>query len=101
MLRLTETQIAHIKRVFGQCFLPQDRLWLFGSRVKTDAKGGDIDLYVETHYTEASKVVDAKLRFLSQLQMAIGEQKIDMVIKYRDYDMPIYHIAQQEGIRLV
>ena len=100
-MRLTDKQVAQIKQNFSLYFLPQDHLWLFGSRTDPNAKGGDIDLYVETHLSSASKVMEAKIKFLTHLKMAIGEQKIDLVVKYNDTDLPIYHVAQQEGIRLI
>lgn len=101
MVRLETNEITHIKEIFKQYFLKSDKLWLFGSRVNINARGGDVDLYVESDYTDANKVLDAKLRFLSDLQIAIGEQKIDLVIKFNDFDLPIYHVAKKKGVRLV
>ena len=100
-LRLSENEIDAIKVIFTQYFLKSDKLWLFGSRVDLNAKGGDIDLYAESDYHSAKEVLDAKYEFLADLQMKIGEQKIDLVIKFNDYDLPIYHVARKTGVRLV
>lgn len=101
MVRLDSNEITHIKEIFKQYFSKNDKLWLFGSRANITAKGGDIDLYVESDYTDAKKILDAKLGFLTDLQIAIGEQKIDLVIKFNDFDLPIYRVAKKEGVRLV
>lgn len=40
------------------------RVWLFGSRVNLQAKGGDIDLYVELN-----QPLDHKIKFVIRLEM--------------------------------
>lgn len=100
-MRLTVFQVEQIKKIFKDWFLPQDCLWLFGSRVDPNTRGGDIDLYVESELSSAATVLEAKVQFLTHLKRAIGEQKIDLIVKYNDFDLPIYTIAKKEGIRLV
>ena len=46
-MRLTDDQVRIIKARGAECFGPNTKIWLFGSRVDDDARGGDIDLYVE------------------------------------------------------
>lgn len=48
-------------------------------------------------------IVDKKIKFSAQLEMTLGEQKIDIVVKKLDstFHLPIYDIARTEGIRLV
>lgn len=100
-MRLSEDYIRDIKETFKQYFLPGDHLWLFGSRVDLEKRGGDIDLYIETNYKDIKKVHEAENKFWIDLQDKLGEQKIDIVVKYNDTELLIYEIARKEGVLLV
>ena len=100
-VRLSDYEIQAIKEIFKLHFLNNDKLWLFGSRTNMNAKGGDIDLYAESNYQSAKEIVEAKISFSTDLQMKIGIQKIDLVVKYNNYELPIYNIAKKEGVRLI
>ena len=100
-IRLSEKEIKSICNAFTDLFPSGDGLWLFGSRVYPDKRGGDIDLYVETSLKDPDQVLQAKLRFSTQIKLAIGDQKIDIVVKYDNTELPIYKIAREEGVRLV
>ena len=97
-MRITELQKNSIKQLTTQIFGADARLMLFGSRVNDDAKGGDIDLYIETQ--QAQDVFEKKIRLLTALHKALGEQKIDIVVNDFSQDKAIYTIAQQTGIAL-
>ncbi len=49
---------------------------LFGSRVDDGRRGGDIDLYVETALS-AADAKRARLLSIADMQLSLGEQKID------------------------
>ena len=100
-IRLSEYYIQTICDVFRRTFPSDNHLWLFGSRTDLSKRGGDIDLYIETTLTDVAKIVDAQYAFVAKLEAQLGEQKIDVVIKYDDRDLPIYDIARNEGIQLV
>ena len=102
-MRLTDKQVEQIKQSFNLYFLPQDHLWLFGSRVDMEKQGGDIDLYIETHYDSLPEIVDKKIYFLVKLKSLIGEQRIDVVINRLSSGkmLPIYQEAKNTGILLV
>lgn len=87
---------------FRQCFGVEDHLWLFGSRIHDQKRGGDIDLYVETHL-DSDQAIKSKFSFLSIVKDKIGDQKIDIVLNILTIGspQPIYKIAREEGIRLV
>ncbi|MBP6103999.1 MAG: nucleotidyltransferase domain-containing protein [Gammaproteobacteria bacterium] len=89
--------------IFKKCFLKTDKLWLFGSRVDLNRKGGDIDLYIETHLKTANEAADMKLKFITGLQHVIGEQKIDVVLNIVNISspLPIYTIAITEGVGII
>ena len=102
-IRLASDEIDAICTAFRQFFLPEDRLWIFGSRVDPTARGGDIDLYIETHLQDAGACVGAKISFVTELYEKIGEQKIDVVLNLlsSNYKLFIYEVARTEGIQLV
>lgn len=100
-IRLSDAEVLAIGKAFRLCFSPNDHLWLFGSRVNLDKRGGDIDLYIETIINDPNEVNASKLRFLSELEGSVGEQKIDVVIKSGDFDLPIYNVAKEEGMQLI
>lgn len=67
------------------------------------AKGGDIDLYVETSETGAEVVHQRKIKFLVALTKKIGEQKIDVIVKMlkSNIQLPIYDEAYNIGVKLI
>lgn len=101
-IRLKPFEIEAICTSFRKYFSPQDHLWLFGSRVDPEKRGGDIDLYVET-VLDASTALDRQGDFIIELYNKIGEQKIDVVLNLvtKPYRLAIYEVAREEGVRLV
>ena len=81
-------------------YFANSKLYLFGSRSDDTKKGGDIDLYLQLDSSSYS--LEKKLHFLVELKEKIGEQKIDLVVDRVDLkrELPIYKVAQQEGIFL-
>ncbi|MFN7038087.1 MAG: nucleotidyltransferase domain-containing protein [Alphaproteobacteria bacterium] len=102
-MRITEYQLKSIKEVFVQYFLPEDKIWLFGSRADPRKKGGDIDLYIETNLENLTKTIQLKIKFLVELKQRIGDQKIDVIIKniQSKTHLPIYDEAKATGIELI
>ncbi len=101
-MRLTEYEVAAIKKVVRAHFGPDAKIFLFGSRVDDAKKGGDIDLLVE-YSSQGSDVVKRKLQTIAELQLALGDQKIDIVTTYRDFrpdDRLIVKKARETGVRL-
>ena len=98
-VRLSEEEIKAIAETAKGIFGENVKVWLFGSRVDLDKRGGDIDLYVETEMEE--DILRKKLKFLVKLEEKIGEQKIDVIIKPFDSKDEISLIAKRKGVRLV
>ena len=46
-MRLSPEEIRVIRGLIRAGFGAQSRIWVFGSRLDDDARGGDLDLYVE------------------------------------------------------
>ena len=101
-MRLTPDQQAAIRSAVAETFGDAARVWLFGSRVDDNKRGGDIDLLIVTSQSDVAAIVRAELAFLTKLQMKLGEQKIDVLVDYptRHYTPPIFAIAKQTGIPL-
>jgi len=101
-MRLTPQQQSAIRATATETFGEEANVWLFGSRVDDNKRGGDIDLLIETRQSDVAEIVRAELAFLTKLQMKLGEQKIDVLVNYptRHYTPPIFTIAKQTGIQL-
>lgn len=95
-MRLSTVQINAIKRNF-KIYFKDGEIYLFGSRVDDNKKGGDIDLYIKA--MDKKDLVYKKIRFLAALKREIGEQKIDVVLNY-DENRPIEVIAKTKGVKL-
>lgn len=74
---------------------PQADVYLFGSRVDDNAKGGDIDLLVLSKEISFKEKID----ILVDLTLSLGERKIDLVVA-PDTSRPFTRIAIKKGIRL-
>jgi predicted nucleotidyltransferase len=77
-MRLSEFEITAINSIAKKHFGTGVRVFLFGSRVDTDKKGGDIDLFIKNNDDELL-TLETKIQFLVELKSQIGDQKIDVV----------------------
>ena len=95
-MRLSKDYQKIIKEKFKEFFKDGD-IYLFGSRVDDNKKGGDIDLYlvVKNHIN----LFEKKLKFLSRVKRELGEQKIDIIFN-TDNTRLIEQEAQKWGIKL-
>ena len=94
-MRLTNYEIKTIKQTFLDIF-KSGSIYLFGSRVDNNRRGGDIDLYIQT---DNNNIMIKKIKFLSTLKQLIGDQKIDLIIS-KDTTRVIEQEAIQNGIKL-
>jgi predicted nucleotidyltransferase len=101
-MRLTDQQRAIIRSTVADTFGAGTEVWLFGSRVDDNKRGGDIDLLIETGQSDLNAITRAEIAFLTKIQMKLGEQKIDVLLDYpsRKIRPPIFAIAKQTGILL-
>ncbi len=76
---------------------PQASIYLFGSRVNDDAKGGDIDLLVISNLIEFRDEIAIRREILDE----IGWQKLDLIVRPdKNSQTPIVRIAIESGILL-
>lgn len=103
-MRLSQAQIEVLRRTAARRFGTGAGLWLFGSRLRDDLRGGDVDLYVESPDVDADRLITSRLGFLADLHDTpeFEGERIDVVIKsplHRE-ELAIHRIARAEGIRL-
>jgi predicted nucleotidyltransferase len=76
---------------------PKASIYLFGSRVNDDAKGGDIDLLVISNLIEFRDEIAIRREILDE----IGWQKLDLIVRPdKNSQTPIVRIAIESGILL-
>ena len=95
-MRLTAYEIKSIKESFLQVF-HNGKIYLFGSRIDNNLKGGDIDLYIVKQ--NIKNRLEKKLEFLVSLKQKIGFQKIDVIIS-KDKSRTIEQEALKYGVEL-
>ena len=76
-MRLNEYELEAIKTTFQKHFTGE--IYLFGSRIDDNQKGGDIDLYIFSPKANLNKKID----FLVELKKIIGDRKIDVVLNQK------------------
>jgi uncharacterized protein len=77
-MRLSQFQINTINSLAKKHFGQEATVYLFGSRIDNQKKGGDIDLFVNNN-NETALTIEAKIHFLAELKAKIGDRKIDVV----------------------
>ena len=99
-MRLTPVQIERIRDVARRVLGDDARVTLFGSRADDRKKGGDIDLYFETDAILANRA-QTVCRLYAALVVALGERKIDVILKdAQTPPAPIFAAAQRTGVSL-
>jgi predicted nucleotidyltransferase len=94
-MRLTSAQIDTIKTTARNVLGEGAQVVLFGSRVDDLAKGGDVDLYVETAEPDLMKKIRCKVQLQDQLDMPV-----DLIVKPYGDQSAIALIAKKEGVAL-
>ena len=79
-MRLTQEEIDSIKTVFIEMF-DKGSIYIFGSRVDDNAKGGDIDIFLKIDNIDDYEIVIKTIRkFKLKHYKKIEEKKIDIAI---------------------
>lgn len=99
-MRLSPQERQTIREAVVRHFGRGARVWLFGSRTDDQARGGDIDLLVETAESRDKDFI-ASVGLETDLQLALGDQKIDILLSHSGReDGPLHRIARKTGILL-
>ena len=94
-MRLLDYEIKAIHEVIS-AFDKEAKIYLFGSRVDDEKKGGDIDLLLISEKLNNRDKRKIRLALCDKL----GEQKIDILIGTEGEKNNFYKIALNEGVLL-
>ena len=99
-MRLTTQQTVDIRTLVAQLAGSTAQVWLFGSRVRDDARGGDVDLLLEVDSAVAEPALLAA-RLAAKVSRSMQGRKVDVLIKAPNLlHLPIHTIAMAQGLRL-
>jgi predicted nucleotidyltransferase len=99
-MRLTPQQASHIRALVAQLAGSTARVSLFGSRVRDDARGGDVDLLLEVDSAVAEPALLAA-RLAAKVSRSMQGRKVDVLIKAPNLlHLPIHTVALAQGLRL-
>jgi len=99
-MRLSSRQVSLIKDAVASTVDSVAKIILFGSRVDDEAKGGDIDLYIELTEIQQNRAALAS-RIAAILQIGLGDRRIDIVLVDPKTPMQAIHAhALQQGVEL-
>ena len=93
-MRLTTEEIASIKSVI-YAFDSRAQIYLFGSRVHDDKKGGDIDLFILSEKLTPRDTSKIRIR----LEDELGLRRIDILIR-KNLKNAFARMAYDEGVLL-
>lgn len=97
-MRITTTEKNNFINLSQQYFGSEISLYLFGSRVDDDKKGGDIDLFIES---QEQIGLETRLKFLGAVERNITIRKVDLLVKTPFVtDKVIFTTAKKTGIKL-
>jgi uncharacterized protein len=100
-MRLTSNEKEIITNYAIQIFGSGTQVILFGSRVSDTSRGGDIDLLIiPSDDSILSDYFSNKIQFKVKVLDRIGDQKMDVIVKYPEDSRGIIQTAINEGVRL-
>jgi predicted nucleotidyltransferase len=97
IMRLSQFEVQTIKRVAASV-APAGKVYLFGSRTDDTKRDGDIDLLILGEIEDAFHV---KGKIWTELQKALGEQKIDVVVASPNSEDPFVRYIMYDALELV
>jgi len=99
-MRLAAQHSARIAEEARGLFGPEVQMRLFGSRTDDNARGGDVDLLI-TVPEPLERPALLAARPGARLQLALGDQRIDIVLEAPNLQrLPIHRIAHEQGVLL-
>lgn len=100
LMRISSEQAVLIRREVLNLAGNSARVWLFGSRVRDDARGGDVDLLVEVDGAVAEPAL-LSARLGARVSRSMHGRKVDVLIEAPNLmRLPIHAVAHAEGLEL-
>ena len=94
-MRLSQDEVKILKNTLYT--LNSDaKLYLFGSRLYDNKKGGDIDLLIVSKTFTKKLLRKLRIEFFKYF----GEQKLDIIVDDGSFSNPFHKIAYQKAIQL-
>jgi len=99
-MRLKPYQIDIIRQTVADLAGEGAQVSLFGSRTDDNARGGDIDLFVELpHPVDEPAWLSAKIS--GRISFRLGGRKVDVILSAPNLGhSPIHDVAKKQGIVL-
>lgn len=94
-MRISKEEIELLRKVLSELD-SEARIYLFGSRVYDEKKGGDIDLLVVSKILTRKNLRKIKREFFNKF----GEQKIDIVLDDGEFKNPFTEKFIKEALEL-
>jgi predicted nucleotidyltransferase len=94
-MRITKEQVNLLKSEL-QKLSTEARLYLFGSRVDDEKRGGDIDLLIISNNLTKKDIRKLRIEFFKHF----GEQKLDIVLDNSKLEKPFVKYILPKAIRL-
>lgn len=96
-MRLTDDQITALHLLTRDIAGEEARVLLFGSRLRDDARGGDVDLLVELPHPVDNPALLAA-RISARAMRALNGRNVDVLLSAPNLRrLPIHDIALNEG----
>lgn len=101
-LRLRRGELAALQGAFQQVLAPLGpvRVYLFGSRTRPEAKGGDIDLLIRLRDTPDTPLTALSRRLRMGIFSGLEEQKIDIVWDAPGDTSAFIPLVQEEAVEI-
>ena len=95
-MRISPSQARAAADIVARQYGGEVSVWLFGSRVDDDRRGGDVDLYVEC---PDDRRHDLMRRLRCRVALSeLFDLKVDLVVGQGD--QPIDRVAKSYGVRI-
>jgi predicted nucleotidyltransferase len=100
-MRITPEQHKKSLVTLEDTFGKNTKIWLFGSRVHDDKRGGDVDIYAEAEKIPGHGKTLSEIETGMALEAIFDDGSVDLIVTYPgDQLKAIHKIAKKTGQRL-
>ncbi|MCL6493206.1 MAG: nucleotidyltransferase domain-containing protein [Ignavibacterium sp.] len=94
-MRISKEEIELLRKILSEMD-SEAKIYLFGSRVYDEKKGGDIDLLIVSKLLTRKELKKIKREFFNKF----GEQKIDILLDDGEFKNPFIEKIRKEAVEL-